>query len=98
MHRNNARDKVCQHTFSGNSSGMAVAKVRAVLCELADMSKVMSRSEDELIEYLIDHCFSQMMAAASTTEQKYWCARMTFYVGRRSPERIAEMEREKGIS
>jgi hypothetical protein len=61
------------------------------------MSAQPTAGDDQLTEYLIDHCYQSMMAAATTAEQKYWCARMTFYIGRRSPERIREMEINKGL-
>lgn len=62
------------------------------------MSALPTSGDDQLTEYLIDHCYKSMMASPTTAEQKYWCARMTFYIGRRSPERIREMERERGLA
>lgn len=54
-------------------------------------------NDDQLNQYLIDLCFEKMMAAPTTNEQQRWFKRMGYYVGRRSPERIQEMEINKGL-
>jgi len=53
---------------------------------------------DDLTEYLVDHCYRLMIAAQTTAEQAHWCERMTHYVGKRSPERVREMEIERGLA
>ncbi len=53
--------------------------------------------EDVLNEYLIGDCYRQMMAAADRETQQHWFRRMSEYVGRRSPERVREMELERGL-
>lgn len=57
----------------------------------------MSPSDDALLEYLIGHCYAQMMRAADEAQQRYWCARLTRWVAQRSPERVQQMEREQGL-
>lgn len=55
-------------------------------------------SDDVLTEYLIDHCYKHMLGAPTKDEQSRWFERMGHYVRRRSPERVHEMEREKGLA
>jgi hypothetical protein len=54
--------------------------------------------DDQLNEYLIHHCYDRMLAAPTKDEQSRWFERMGYYVGRRSPERIQEMELNKGLA
>lgn len=54
--------------------------------------------ESALTEYLIDHSYRQMMSAVDDAGRRYWCDRLTAWVKQRSPERVAEMEREKGLA
>ncbi len=62
------------------------------------MTPEIHSSDDELTEYLIDHCYRHLLAAPTQAEQSRWFARMGYYVGRRSPERIREMEINKGLT
>ena len=54
-------------------------------------------SDDELLEYLISHCYRKMLAGKDREEQLHWWTRMGIYVRQRSPARVMEMEREKGL-
>lgn len=54
--------------------------------------------ESALTEYLIDHSYRQMMRATDDEGRRYWCDRLTAWVNQRSPERVREMEREKGLA
>ncbi len=53
------------------------------------------RALDEINENLIEHAHASMVAARDEANRRYWCERLTYYVGQRSPERIEQMEREK---
>lgn len=53
--------------------------------------------DDALNQYLIDLSYRNMMAAKTEERQRFWCDRLKHYVGQRSPERIREMELEKGL-
>lgn len=57
-----------------------------------------SIGDDQLNEYLIDHCYKQMLSAETTKQQQFWYQRMARYVAQRSPERIQEMEVERGLA
>ena len=54
--------------------------------------------DDALTEFLIGHAYSQMMAARDEAGQRHWCDRMTACIKRRSPERVRQMERERGLA
>lgn len=54
-------------------------------------------TNDDENERMIDTCYRLMLEAASRDEKRHWHTRMAFYVGQRSPERIAAMEAEKNI-
>ena len=56
-----------------------------------------SASNDELLEYMIKHCYQQMVAAKTRDQQLHWWTRMGVYVRQRSPAQVMEMEREKGL-
>ena len=57
-----------------------------------------STSNDELIEYMLRHCYQQMVAAKERDQQLHWWTRMGVYIRQRSPARIQEMERERGLA
>jgi hypothetical protein len=61
------------------------------------MNALPVQADDALNEYLIEFCYQRMKTALDVPEQKFWFARMGFYVDRRSPERMREMERAKGL-
>jgi hypothetical protein len=51
-----------------------------------------------MIDRLIDNAFTRMMRATTEGQQRWWCDRLTHWVKQRSPERVAVMEREKGLA
>jgi hypothetical protein len=53
--------------------------------------------DDALNEYLVDFSYAQMMRAQDDAARQLWCDRLTHWVKQRSPERVLEMEAEKGI-
>lgn len=55
-------------------------------------------SDDALNEYMVDLAYHQMMIATDEEGQRHWCDRLTHYVRLRSPERVREMERERGLN
>lgn len=55
-------------------------------------------NDDELVEYLISHSYHQMMTAVDDAGRRYWCDRLTSWVKQRSPGRVHQMEREKGLA
>ena len=54
--------------------------------------------DDALTEFCIDLYYRRLMAAKDEPEQRRWCDLLTTWVKRRSPERVRQMEREKGLA
>lgn len=52
---------------------------------------------DEELEHRIETARVAMTQALAPETQRYWCDKMTQLIGQRSPQRIAEMERERGL-
>jgi hypothetical protein len=57
-----------------------------------------SRADDALTEYMVALCYQRMLNAVDTTDQMLWFNRLAYHVGCRSPERIRQMEQQKGIA
>ncbi len=61
-------------------------------------SSLCQGGDDALVEYLVDNAYRRMMAAADDIARRHWCDRLTHWVKQRSQERVAQMEREKGLA
>jgi hypothetical protein len=55
-------------------------------------------TDDDLNDQMIDRAYCEMMAATDDAGRRHWCDRLTYYVKQRSPERIQQLEREKGLA
>lgn len=67
---------------------------------LSDIDATARRSilaDDDLTEYLIDHCYHQLVKCP-VAEQRYWCDRLHWWVKQRSPNRISQMEKAMGLA
>lgn len=54
-------------------------------------------SDDECLEVEIDRAYSRLVTAQTREARDHWCQYMYGLIRRRSLERVAEMEREKGL-
>lgn len=59
---------------------------------------VVAPNEAALLEYCIQHCYLQLVASTEHDQQMHWWSRMGYYLKKRSPETIREMERAKGLA
>jgi len=55
-------------------------------------------ADDELTEYLIEHTYRRLVTSLTEEDQRYWCDRLVWWVKQRSPGRINQMERAKGLA
>lgn len=54
--------------------------------------------DTSLNEYLIQHCYRKMLDAKTHADQRHWFQRMGFYVALRSPEKVQQLERDRGLT
>lgn len=52
----------------------------------------------ELLEYMIQHCYQQMLAGKTQDVQLHWWSRMGYYLRKRTPETIKQMEGRMGLA
>lgn len=55
-------------------------------------------TSQEAIEVMIKHCYRQMVASKNHDVQMHWWSQMGYYLKKRSPETVRQMEREKGLA
>lgn len=61
------------------------------------LTKSVQAEIERRIEQQHDRAFLQLQTAASPDARRYWFERLKFWKAQRSPERIAELERERGL-
>lgn len=54
-------------------------------------------SDDECLEREIDSAYERLVAAQSLDDRDHWCRQMYLLIRRRSLDRVAEMERQRGL-
>lgn len=58
----------------------------------------MTTKDPAALEIMIKHCYLQMVAAKEHAQQMHWWWQMGYYLKKRSPETVRQMEREKGLA
>lgn len=55
-------------------------------------------TREAIIERMIECCYRQLIASKDHDVQMHWWSQMGYYLKKRSPETIRQMEREKGLA
>lgn len=61
------------------------------------MNAIVKHSDDELLEYMIEHCLRQMNESDDEPQQMHWWLRMAHYIAQRSAAQVRMMELAKGL-
>lgn len=62
------------------------------------MTETVAAWDPVALELMIEHCREMMVLAKEHDVQIHWWTRMGYYLKKRSPETIRQMEREKGLA